>query len=93
MESDRFGGVAEGLRAWGARVEELEDGLIIHGTGGEPLRGGATIAARLDHRIAMSFAVAGLVSKAAVTVDDMSPVATSFPGFTALMTGLGAEVA
>ena len=92
-ESDRIAVMAEGLRAIGARVEELEDGLIIHGTGGEPLRGGATIAARLDHRIAMSFAVAGLVSKAAVTVDDMSPVATSFPGFTALMTGLGAEVA
>lgn len=92
-ESDRIAVMAEGLRAIGARVEELEDGLIIDGTGGEPLRGGATIGARLDHRIAMSFAVAGLVSKAAVTVDDMSPVATSFPGFTALMTGLGAEVA
>ncbi len=39
----------------------------------------------------MSFAVAGLVSKAAVTIDDMEPVATSFPGFTELMTGLGAE--
>ena len=92
-ESDRIAVMAEGLRAIGARVEELEDGLIIDGTGGEPLRGGATIAARLDHRIAMSFAVAGLVSKTAVTVDDMSPVATSFPGFTALMTGLGAEAA
>ncbi len=92
-ESDRIAVMAEGLRAIGARVEELEDGLIIDGTGGDKLPGGATIAARLDHRIAMSFAVAGLVSKAAVTIDDMSPVATSFPGFTALMTGLGAEVA
>ena len=70
----------------------VEDGLIIDGTGGDPLAGGATIAARLDHRIAMSFAVAGLVSKAAVTIDDMSPVATSFPGFSALMTGLGVEI-
>ena len=90
-ESDRIAVMAEGLRAIGARVEELEDGLIIDGTGGDPLAGGATIAARLDHRIAMSFAVAGLVSKAPVTIDDMSPVATSFPGFTALMTSLGAE--
>lgn len=92
-ESDRIAVMAEGLRAIGARVEELEDGLIIDGTGGDRLPGGATIAARLDHRIAMSFAVAGLVSKAAVTIDDMSPVATSFPGFSALMTGLGATVA
>jgi 3-phosphoshikimate 1-carboxyvinyltransferase len=92
-ESDRIAVMAEGLRAIGARVEELEDGLIIDGTGGDPLAGGATIAARLDHRIAMSFAVAGLVAKEAVTIDDMSPVATSFPGFTALMTGLGARIA
>jgi 3-phosphoshikimate 1-carboxyvinyltransferase len=92
-ESDRIAVMAEGLRAIGARVEELEDGLIIDGTGGDPLPGGATIAARLDHRIAMSFAVAGLVSKAAVTIDDMGPVATSFPGFTRLMGELGAVAA
>jgi len=92
-ESDRIAVMAEGLRAIGARVEELEDGLVIDGTGGEPLPGGATIRARLDHRIAMSFAVAGLCSKASVTIDDMGPVATSFPGFTELMTGLGAQCA
>ncbi|MBU3078967.1 3-phosphoshikimate 1-carboxyvinyltransferase [Sphingomonas quercus] len=91
-ESDRIAVMAEGLRAIGARVEELEDGLIVDGTGGAPLAGGATVAAHLDHRIAMSFAVAGLVSRAAVTIDDMAPVATSFPGFVELMTGLGAEV-
>jgi len=92
-ESDRIAVMAQGLRAIGATVEELEDGLVIDGTGGDPLPGGATIAARLDHRIAMSFAVAGLVSKAAVTIDDMGPVATSFPGFAALMVGLGAAIA
>jgi len=92
-ESDRITTMAEGLRAIGARVEELEDGLIIDGTDGEPLAGGATIAAKLDHRIAMSFAVAGLASRGAVTIDDMAPVATSFPGFAALMTGLGAVAA
>ena len=62
-------------------------------TGGDPLAGGATIAANLDHRIAMSFAVAGLVSRQPVIIDDMAPVATSFPQFTALMTSLGAEAA
>ena len=92
-ESDRIAVMAEGLRAIGARVEELDDGLIIDGTGGEKLPGGATIEARLDHRIAMSFAVAGLMSKDKVTIDDMRPVATSFPGFVDLMTGLGAQVA
>jgi 3-phosphoshikimate 1-carboxyvinyltransferase len=80
-ESDRLATMAEGLRAIGAHVEELPDGLIIDGTGGEPLPGGATIASKLDHRIAMSFAVAGLNCLAPVTIDDMSPVATSFPGF------------
>jgi 3-phosphoshikimate 1-carboxyvinyltransferase len=92
-ESDRIAVMAEGLRAIGARVEELEDGLVIDGSGGDRLAGGATIAARLDHRIAMSFAVAGLVARQAVTIDDMSPVATSFPTFTALMAELGAVAA
>jgi len=92
-ESDRIAVMAEGLRTIGARVEETEDGLIIDGTGGEKLPGGATIAAHLDHRIAMSFAVAGLVSRDAVTIDDMAPVATSFPIFTDLMRTLGAESA
>jgi len=92
-ESDRIAVMAEGLRAIGARVEETEDGMIIDGTGGDKLAGGATIAAHLDHRIAMSFAVAGLVSRDAVTIDDMAPVATSFPIFTDLMRTLGAEAA
>src|SRR3546814_14695270 len=60
-ESDRITTMAEGLRLIGAKVEELEDGLIIEGRGGDPLPGGGPIATKLDHRIAMSFAVAGLV--------------------------------
>lgn len=91
-ESDRITTMAEGLRAIGARVEETEDGLIIDGTGGDPLPGGGTIAAKLDHRIAMSFVVAGLVSREPVTIDDMAPVATSFPTFTTLLRGLGAPL-
>lgn len=80
-ESDRIAVMARGLRAIGARVEELPDGLIVDGTGGAALAGGATIAAELDHRIAMSFTVAGLVADAPVTIDDVAPVATSFPNF------------
>ncbi|QJU59035.1 3-phosphoshikimate 1-carboxyvinyltransferase [Sphingomonas sp. AP4-R1] len=90
-ESDRIRVMADGLRAIGAHVEETEDGLIIDGTGGEKLAGGATVATHLDHRIAMSFAVAGLAAVNDVTIDDMAPVATSFPIFTDLMRALGAE--
>ena len=89
-ESDRITTMAEGLRAIGVTVEELEDGIIIEGTGGALLPGGGPIATKLDHRIAMSFAVAGLISKSGVTIDDMRPVATSFPGFTTLLQKLGA---
>src|SRR3546814_4298413 len=60
-ESDRLSVMAAGLQAIGARVEESADGLVIEGTGGDPLAGGATIAGHLDHRICMSFAVAGQV--------------------------------
>lgn len=89
-ESDRIATMADGLRAIGVVVEELEDGIIIEGSGGAPLAGGGLIATKLDHRIAMSFAVAGLVSRAGVTIDDMAPVATSFPTFEPLLRQLGA---
>lgn len=91
-ESDRLAVMAQGLRAIGAQVEETADGLVIDGTGGAPLPGGGPIATHLDHRIAMSFAVAGLASRDGVTIDDMRPVATSFPGFVALLDALGAGV-
>lgn len=84
-ESDRLAVMATGLKAIGARVTETEDGLIIDGTGGDPLPGGATVAGHLDHRICMSFAVAGLVTGSPVTIDDMAPVATSFPNFETLL--------
>ena len=80
-ESDRIAAMTAGLRAIGADVEEDEDGLAVRGSGGAPLKGGARIASQLDHRIAMSFAVAGLRCDAPVTVDDMTPTDTSFPGF------------
>lgn len=86
-ESDRLAAMAAALRAAGARVEEHEDGLTIHGTGGAPLRGtgNARVKSLLDHRIAMSMAVAGLVSEGGVEVDDISPINTSFPTFMGLL--------
>ncbi|MBC7506827.1 MAG: 3-phosphoshikimate 1-carboxyvinyltransferase [Sandarakinorhabdus sp.] len=90
-ESDRIAVMARGLAACGVTVEEIPDGLIVTGSGGDPLPGGATIAAELDHRIAMSFAILSLNARAPVTVDDARPIATSFPGFSAMMQALGAE--
>lgn len=87
-ESDRLAAMAAGLRAIGARAAETGDGLRVAGTGGDPLPGGAAIDPRLDHRIAMSFAVAGLHSNQPVTVAGMSAADTSFPGFAALLEGL-----
>ncbi|GGD95644.1 3-phosphoshikimate 1-carboxyvinyltransferase [Tsuneonella deserti] len=86
-ESDRLSVMAEALVAAGARVEETADGLIIDGTAGEPLSGTADnpIRTHLDHRIAMSMAIAGLVSRAGVEIDDTRPIATSFPAFTTLL--------
>jgi 3-phosphoshikimate 1-carboxyvinyltransferase len=87
-ESDRIAVMRAALELAGARVTETEDGLIIDGTGGEPLAGtpeSAVVATYLDHRIAMSMAVAGLASVAGVAVDDTRPIATSFPVFEALL--------
>jgi 3-phosphoshikimate 1-carboxyvinyltransferase len=89
-ESDRLAVMAGALTTAGARVTECADGLIIDGSDGDPLPGSAAaIATHLDHRIAMSMAVAGLVSRAGVEVDDTSPIATSFPTFQAMLDGLG----
>lgn len=86
-ESDRLSAMAAALTLAGARVEEREDGLIIHGTGGAPLPGtsGEPVTTHLDHRIAMSMAVAGLASRDGVEVDDTSPIQTSFPNFMDLL--------
>lgn len=80
-ESDRIAAMVAALQPNGVRLEEFEDGLAIHGNGGDLLPGGAQIASKLDHRIAMSMAVAGLGARNAVSIDDASPVATSYPGF------------
>lgn len=84
-ESDRLATMARGLEAIGVVVEESEDGLVITGSGGARLTGGGPVATLLDHRIAMSFAIAGLVSSDGVEVDDTAPIATSFPDFLALL--------
>lgn len=87
-ESDRLTAMANALTMAGAKVEERKDGLVIEGTGGQPLVGtaeGQAITTHLDHRIAMSMSIAGLASKNGVMVDDIAPIATSFPNFMELL--------
>ena len=90
-ESDRLSAICAGLKMCGVQVEEEADGLVIEGCGSGSVPGGARVATHMDHRIAMSFLVAGLASREAIGVDDVSMVATSFPEFESLMRGLGAE--
>lgn len=90
-ESDRLAMMAKGLSACGVKLEVQGNDLIIHGNGSPP-QGGAEIETALDHRIAMSFLILGCVSKQPVTIDDAAPIATSFPGFTDLMNGLGCDI-
>ena len=90
-ESDRLSSVAAGLAANGVRHEMGADFLVVDGDGRAP-NGGGLVKTHLDHRIAMSFLVLGLASRQPVAVDDGSPIDTSFPGFAALMNGLGARI-
>ncbi len=77
-ESDRIKAVVHNLRKMGVKVEELEDGFIIEGT--EKLKG-AKIETFGDHRIAMAFAVAGLVTDEEVIIDRPECVSISYPQF------------
>lgn len=87
-ESDRIAAMADGLRALSVPVDESDDGAVVHGG---KLYGG-TVESQGDHRIAMSFAIAGLVAEWAVTIDDTAAVATSFPGFTECLRSMGVAI-
>ncbi len=84
-ESDRIATMAAGMRALGVSIEETPDGAIIDGGA----IGGGTVDSHGDHRIAMSFAAAGLAAQGAITIRDCANVATSFPGFVELANGCG----
>ena len=77
-ESDRLEAIVTSLRAMGADVTGTEDGMIIRG--GRPLKG-ALIDSRMDHRIAMSFAVASLIADGPTTIRDAGCVTISYPEF------------
>ena len=84
-ESDRIDAIARNLRAIGVRVEEFPDGLRVPGD--QKIEGG-TVSSCGDHRIAMAFAIAGLMSKSGVRIEDPECVDISFPGFFELLEGL-----
>ncbi|MAW80844.1 MAG: 3-phosphoshikimate 1-carboxyvinyltransferase [Parvularcula sp.] len=90
-ESDRIASVEAGLAAIGGDAASGPDWLRVRGKGGA-LKGGALIKTHHDHRIAMSFLVAGLAGEKPVEIDDASMIATSFPDFFALMTSLGGDL-
>ncbi|MFF0920972.1 3-phosphoshikimate 1-carboxyvinyltransferase [Rhizobium leguminosarum] len=94
-ESDRLSAVADGLKLNCVDCDEGEDFLIVRGRpDGKGLgnAAGGRVSTHLDHRIAMSFLVMGLASEHPVTIDDAAMIATSFPEFMQLMSGLGAKI-
>ncbi len=90
-ESDRLAATAAGLAALGVEAAIEGDDLIVSGRGAGGVPGGGLVRTEMDHRIAMAFLIAGLASEAPVSIDDTTMIATSFPNFVQLMTGLGAD--
>jgi 3-phosphoshikimate 1-carboxyvinyltransferase len=87
-ESDRIAAMADGMHKLGIKVDESPDGAVVHGGRFE----GGTVESFGDHRVAMSLAVAGTVAGDEVVVRDVDAVDTSFPGFVACMTSIGADI-
>lgn len=77
-ESDRIAVMVDNLKRMGADIEGTDDGMIIHG--GRPLHG-AAIDSHLDHRVAMSFAVAGTICEGEMEIQDAQCVDISYPDF------------
>jgi 3-phosphoshikimate 1-carboxyvinyltransferase len=88
-ESDRIGAMAAGLRAMGADVEELPDGMVVRG--GKELQGNRCDSDG-DHRVAMAMAVAGLAARGRTVVERAECVATSYPDFAQHLAMLGGKV-
>lgn len=94
-ESDRLAAVAHGLSLNGVVCAEGEANLTVTGRPdgkGYGTPKGKAVRTHLDHRIAMSFLVMGLAAETPITIDDATMIATSFPEFMDLMTGLGARI-
>lgn len=88
-ESDRIAVMARGLENIGIAVTETPDGMRVRGG---QVKGG-TVDSHGDHRIAMAFAMAGLLSSEIINIDDCDNVATSFPNFQSLAESCGLQIA
>ena len=92
-ETDRIKVMADGLRQCGVEVAYDEDSMQVTGRiTGDKIYGGVTIAAQHDHRIGMSFLTLGMVTAQPITVSGCATIETSFPGFAAHMSKLGASI-
>ena len=87
-ESDRIQAMADGLQILGIDAQSTTDGIIINGG----VIGSGEVESHDDHRIAMSFAIAGLQAGGTIVVNDCANVATSFPNFVALANEAGLEM-
>jgi 3-phosphoshikimate 1-carboxyvinyltransferase len=87
-ESDRIQVMADGLSSLGVLADPTPDGILIKGG---PISGGQ-VASHGDHRIAMSFAMAGLAASGPIEIADVANVNTSFPGFVELASGCGLNI-
>ena len=90
-ESNRLLGIKHFLEVNGVNVAIKNDDLIIEGNP-KGIKGGGIINTNLDHRIAMSSLILGLISDSPVSIDDTKTIDTSFPGFINLMRALGAKI-
>lgn len=88
-ENDRLAAVTRGLRVNGVECEEGPEALRVRGGG--RVKGGGRVVTHMDHRIAMSFLVMGMAADEAVTIDDQSMIAASFPDFIARFEDIGAS--
>ena len=90
-ESDRIDAMTKGLKSNGLKIEEGEDWWSVEGREIDGVEGGGFCKTFLDHRIAMSFLVMGMASQRTITIDDGSPITTSFPSFENLMVQIGSN--
>jgi 3-phosphoshikimate 1-carboxyvinyltransferase len=88
-ESDRLAGMTIELRKMGARIEEQSDGLTIEGP--TPLAG-SRVSSHGDHRVAMALSIAGLLASGETVISDSEAIQESYPGFTAALRSIGAEL-
>lgn len=90
-ETDRLAAMAQGLAAADVETAIEGDALVVDGAS-STVPGGASIPVHLDHRIAMSFLVLGMIAESPITIDDGGAIATSYPNFVEQMTQLGADI-